>query len=317
LTTKRSRSSMENDDYDIGIGLESGSDNEIDREEDEVEEEDGIDIEKETEGNLEFMISSRDNIYPYSSHRCNLMLGMIFGNFQGSIEQIGAMNQFTTQLRRDTARCIMTETICKKEVYTLDNRDGDGVVSRIDRHVMQDMQKLNLDHPLMKQMIGRVSQICLDHFWFVGLYWVDKAITKGFVTYSLPKMHQLLAPEGTIYFGMSIHIFSQLVQFENRITPIFEMSLVHADDVEEIDLVKGSHAIPEQMYSCTDIFGKKNRCPEHEFGFTKKEIHQTVSEDMGMMQVLLRFNELIAPGSDGRSYQFIKLTRISREIGNS
>jgi hypothetical protein len=45
LAAKRSRSSMENDDY-------------------ELEEEDGSDSEKDTVADLEFMISSRDNLYP-------------------------------------------------------------------------------------------------------------------------------------------------------------------------------------------------------------------------------------------------------------
>jgi hypothetical protein len=173
------------------------------------------------------------------------------------------------------------------------------------------MQKLSLTSPLMQEMMGRVSQICLDHFWFVGLYWVDKAITKGFICNTLPKMHELLVPDGSIYFGMSVHIFCQLVKFELYINFLFKMSLVHANDVEEIDLVKGSHAIPDRLYSNSSIFGKKNQCPECKFGLTKQEIHQTVSEDMGMSKVLQRFNELIPPEADGHAYQFIKLTRIS------
>jgi hypothetical protein len=229
---------------------------------------------------------SPDNPYIPPLSQCNLMLGMIYGNFEGTPDEIGKMNQFTTQLRRDTARCIMTEKLCKKDVYTLDNRTGDGVVNRQDRHVVQDMQRLSLDHPILQAMLGRVSQICLDHFWFVGLYWVDKAITKGFICTSLPKMHDLLVPQGAIYFGMSVHIFCQLVKYEVQTSTFFTMSLVHANDVEEIDLVKGSHAIPDHLYSSSEVFGKKNQCPESKLGLTKKEIQQTVAEDMGMMQVL-------------------------------
>jgi hypothetical protein len=125
--------------------------------------------------------TSPDDPYIPALSKCNLMLGIIYGNFEGTVEEIGRMNQFTTQLQRDTARCIMTEKLCQKDVYTLDNRTGDGVVSCLDRHVVQDMQKISLGHPILQAMLGQVSQICLDHFWFVGLYWVDKAITRGFI----------------------------------------------------------------------------------------------------------------------------------------
>jgi hypothetical protein len=55
------------------------------------------------------------------------MLGMIYGNFMGTTEEIGNMLQYTTQLRRDMARCILTEK-SGKYVYTLDNRQGGGVM---------------------------------------------------------------------------------------------------------------------------------------------------------------------------------------------
>jgi hypothetical protein len=203
-------------------------------------------------------------------------LGMMYGNFEGTLEEIGRMNQFNTQLQCYTAGCIMTETLCNKDVYTLDNRTGDGVVSCLDCHVVQDMQKLSLVNPLLQGILSQVGQICLDHFWFVGLYWVDKAITKGFICHSLPKMYDLLVPQGTIYFGMSVHIFCQRVKYELQTNIFFTMSLVHANDVEEIDLVEGSHAIPDHLYSSSEIFGKKNQVPESKLGLTKLEIQQTV-----------------------------------------
>ena len=47
---------------------------------------------------------------------CNLFLGMIYGNMVGTVQQIGRMTQYTTQLRRDTARCIATEKIVVRHV---------------------------------------------------------------------------------------------------------------------------------------------------------------------------------------------------------
>jgi hypothetical protein len=112
---------------------------------------------------------------------------------------------------------------------------------------------------------------------------------------------------------MSAHIFCQLVKYESQTRNFYTMSLVHANDMEEIDLVKGSHAIPDHLYSSSDIFGKKNQCPESKLGITQKEIKQTVAEDMGMMKVLRHFTQMIPLHDDGQAYQFIKLTRISRD----
>ena len=61
--------------------------------------------------------TSPDNPYIPALSQCNLMLGMIYRNFEGTVEEIGRMNQFTTQLRRDMARFIMTEKLCQKDVY--------------------------------------------------------------------------------------------------------------------------------------------------------------------------------------------------------
>ena len=99
---------------------------------------------------------------PYS-----LMLGMIYGNFSGTPDEIGKMVEHTMQLRGDTARCIVTEESTGKDVYTLDNREGEN--HRVGRHIEQDLKKIDLNHPLMIAIKGRVDQICLDHLLCLSL----------------------------------------------------------------------------------------------------------------------------------------------------
>ena len=103
------------------------------------------------------------------------MLGMIYGDFVGTAAEIGDMVEHTTQLRRDTARCRATEECTGREVFTLDNREV--AHQRTDRHIVQDLKKIDLSAPLMVAVKGRVHQICLDHFWFSGVYWDGKVVS--------------------------------------------------------------------------------------------------------------------------------------------
>ena len=106
----------------------------------------------------------------WAYRRCkdhSLMLGMIYGNFSGTPDEIGKMVEHTMQLRGDTARCIVTEESTGKDVYTLDNREGEN--HRVGRHIEQDLKKIDLNHPLMIAIKGRVDQICLDHLLCLSL----------------------------------------------------------------------------------------------------------------------------------------------------
>jgi hypothetical protein len=227
------------------------------------------------------------------SQECSLMLGMIFGRMVGSTEEIGKMVQHTTQIRRDTAQCLATESCSHRAVYTLDTRAGDGDVARPDRHIVQDMCRIDLNHPLFLRIRGRVRQICLDHFWFNGVYWDSNGINDNFVLRSLPKLHQLLLKDGAIYLELSVRIFCRLMAWEGTLNKYFKIGLVHADEVEEIDLVKGSHHILDSLYQCPKTFGKKDRSPEVTLGTSSLEFRQTVSEVLGGSGVVSRFETMI------------------------
>ena len=121
------------------------------------------------------LFSSRDGrsrhlllTFDHAGGACNLMLAMIFGNYGGTAEMIANAKEGTSQLRQDTARCVAAEIHGKKHVYTLDNREATDHPSRPGRHITQDLFKIDLDDPKMKVIKGRVSQICLDYFWFQG-----------------------------------------------------------------------------------------------------------------------------------------------------
>jgi hypothetical protein len=262
-----------------------------------------------TDLNQNLLTSGSNSNFQYGccESKCDLMLGMVFGSLYGTVAEIGLMKDYTTQLRRDTARCISTELCVNREIYTLDNRPGEDY--RQERHIVMSMCKLQSGHPLMVKLIGRVSQICLDHFWFMDRYWVDKAINKSFMTNSLPILWRLLETEGVIYFGLSVGIFTQVIMYEDSVMKRFRISLVHADNVCEIDLVKGSHQISDEQYRGANTFGKKDQKPEAKFGFSEADIRQSAAGGADIPHLIKRYQSLIE-GGDPLSFRFIKLTRI-------
>jgi hypothetical protein len=239
---------------------------------------------------------------------CNLMLAMIFGGYDGTPEMIGNVKGGTSQLRRDTARCVATERHVGKDVYTLDNRQGAGYPVREDRHMVQNLFKINLAHPLMVFICGHVHQICLDYFWFQGAYWGHK-LKDGFFHLSLPKLHGLLLPNGCIYLGLSVHLLLGVLKHQSSLEIHFHISLVHETEVEEIDLVKGSHQIPQELYANFQKFGGKDQNPEAFLGTSRKEIRQNYQGDT--RSAIASFEKL-ADRKDPEKCRFIKLTNLKQ-----
>ena len=243
--------------------------------------------------------------HPSEPTICNLVLGMIFGNFRGSTEAIGDMTEHTTQLRRDTARCLVTEECTGTPVYSLDNRAVD--FQRQDRHIVQDLKDILLTDPLMASIKGRVHQICLDHFWFNSVYW-DTKLGSAFFTKSLPKLWTLLLPTGAIYIGLSVHLLLHVLENELQLKHYFVLGLVHRDDVEEIDLVRGSHLIDDSLYACPAKFGNKDQKPESAFGVTLAQLKQTCP---GTSCTAERVDQLLklTGDRDPAEFGFIKLVK--------
>ena len=239
---------------------------------------------------------------------CNLMLGMIYGNFVGTAEEIGGMVEHTTQLRRDTARCIATEECTGLDVYTLDIRGAKHQCN--DRHIIQDMKKVNLSDEKMEEIRGRVHQICLDHFWFSGFYW-ESRIQNTFFTKSLPSLQTLLEPHGAIYIGLSVHLLLHLLEGMPQLEHYFVPSLVHESKVEEIDLVRGSHCIPDALYASTNKFGKKDQRPESALMVTYATLQQTCPGTSDFPQILCRLQSLVGDIAL-EEYRFIRLTNVPR-----
>jgi hypothetical protein len=240
------------------------------------------------------------------NRECNLMLGMIYGNIKGDIHEIGGAKNCSPQLRRDTARCLCTENCCGRDTYTLDNRD---LGCRVDRHINQSICKLNLDHPLMKVLVGRVRQVCLDHFWYMDGYWVERVFVKDFFTKSLPIFCDLLCSLGSIYIGLSAGVFIQVVDHEDIFKKQFRLSLLHKDNVHEIDLVKGSHIIPDNLYKDEKCFGGKDQDPERAFGFTSPALLQKEVAGTNSKHIIKRFQQLV-DGAVEADFRFLKLTKI-------
>ena len=234
------------------------------------------------------------------------MLGMIYGNFCGTAEATGDMAEHTTQLRRDTARCQVTEECTGRDVFTLDNRAVES--QRMDRHVVQDLKDIILEDRLMASIKGHVHQICLDHFWFNSVYW-DTKIGPTFFTKSLPLLKTLLQPNGVIYIGLSVHLLLHVLKNEVHLNKYFVTSLVHGTEVNEIDLVRGSHLIDDALYACPTKFGNKNQNPESALGVTFAMLRQTCPGTCSTIERVAQLRKLTGD-RDPEEYRFIKFANL-------
>jgi hypothetical protein len=205
----------------------------------------------------------------------------------------------------------MTETCSSMDVYTLDNREGN---RQPNCHITQDMNRLNINTTLFREITGRVSQITLDHFWFSARYIDVKALKDNFYrTSPLPQLWPLLVKNGAVYIGLAAATFIRLVTNEQHFKAYFRISLVHADDVEEIYLVKGSRLISDKLYHTK--FGNKDQKPEVAMGTTLRDLRETASEEVGAKLIEDRFKQLVLdnqhhPKGDSSNFYFIKLMKI-------
>jgi hypothetical protein len=175
------------------------------------------------------------------------------------------------------------------------------------------MSKIRRDDPLILRLSGQVSQICLDHFWFSDTYWVEKAITDSFFIKSLPILWELLHEDGVIYLGLSAGIFTQVIRNESAIKPLYQISLVHSDNVGENDLVAGSHNIPDELYQCPNTFGNKDLDPERELGFSIKQLRDKGVGQGVITHYVSRLGQLVDQSSIGThagEFRFVKLLKI-------
>ena len=234
---------------------------------------------------------------------CNVMLGMIFGAYVGSPEEIANAKEGTAQLRRDTARCVASEIYAEKDVYTVDNRDGTDFPSRTARHIVQSLFKIDLTDDLMIAIKGRVSQICLDYFWFQGAYWGDK-LQDSFFSLSLPRLCELLLVDGSIYLALSVHITLGVLRHYSCLERLFDMSLVHSEEVQEIDLLSGSLQISEELYANFQKLGAKDRQSYEQLGTCLFEIRQHYEGDVSD-----EFTKL-AGEKNPKECRFIKLRKL-------
>jgi hypothetical protein len=240
--------------------------------------------------------------------RVNLMLGMIYGDMIGNTAHIASRKGYTSQMLRDTARCIATESICGKRVYTLDNRRGDSNLPG--RHICLDIRSIVADHYDFELLKGKVHQICLDYFWFQGVYWADKGFGAAVYQKSIPNLHQILAPGGCIYIPLCVPIFLGLAQYKKQVEKQYTVALVLHADVELIDLVRGSNSIDNHWYASTAL-GCKDSQPEKLLGLTTIGITQSISccSNVNPECVIQYLRELVMKNHEPEEYAFIELTK--------
>jgi hypothetical protein len=246
------------------------------------------------------------------NNEINLMLGMIYGDMQGTAEMIALGNDYSnysSQLRRDTARCVATETLCKRPVFTIDNRPGDS--NRKDRHICMDMMSIDLDQHLLAPYLGKVHQICLDHFWFLPSYWDEKGASTTFFSDTVPKLQHLLKGKGTIYLGICAQIFAGLAKHKDEIELQFSVSLVLRSAVTEIDLIRGSHMIPDHLYH-SHVLGNKEAKPELRFKISYQMVKETIGSFLNVDPLMVNtyLRQLVGTCHIPDDYAFIRLTKL-------
>ena len=210
-------------------------------------ERDGDTIDLDTRMETKSLASDKDPV----GRQVSLMLGMIQGDFRDHTPtRIGNSMSGTSQLRRDSARCEATERLVERDVYTLDIRTAPGYPDRPDRHIVQSLKTLNPDKlpPLLVAISKKVVQICLDYFWFVDGYW-GGILNDNFFTVPVWVLHDILSPAGVMYLGLSVHLLLGVLRHLDSLEPKFHISLVLDTEVDEIDLVCGSHQIPDELYA--------------------------------------------------------------------
>jgi hypothetical protein len=119
-------------------------------------------------------------------------------------------------------------------------------------------------------------------------------------------------PGGAIYIGLCPQIFIRLLTHEKKWMELLTLSLVHADNILEIDLVKGSHLIPPHLYE-KNLLGRKDQKPEVALGTSSGQIRQTMSAHLGNETIPKRFDEMLYESShadkSAGSYYFMKLSK--------
>jgi hypothetical protein len=193
-------------------------------------------------------------------------------------------------------------------VCTLDNRNDES--SQKDRHIRLDMIRLDMEQHLLKSIAGTVQQICLDYYWFASAYWDEKGVGEAFFASSIPLLWKLLDSNGSILLGLLVQIFTRLAVNKEKLESQFLIHLVLRTDVNKIDLVRGSHTIPDDLYT-SESLGDKHPRPEEEFKLSYNSIKQSIGSSYNVRPatVIEYLKELVGESQGPEEYAFIQLQR--------
>ena len=183
---------------------------------------------------------------PCSCPNCRVKIAincfMVFGNahtFEDAKKQI--VNH--SMLLRDTVRCLATEEQCDAKVYSIDKRKP--FMPREGRHIDMNLNKINLEHALLKPLKGMVDQITLDWIWFLGSHTRER-LGKAFYRESISRLALLLRPGGAIYLPLCPSIFVQIVQVAPLFSGMLQVSLLTETQAQEILLWQGTQVVKDE-----------------------------------------------------------------------
>jgi hypothetical protein len=239
----------------------------------------------------------------------SLVCCMVFGvgdTLEEAKKQLGTKR---LQLLRDTSRCLATETVSGTEVYSLDNEPSE--MPRPTRHIEMSLNNINMEHPILKSLSGKVSQITLDWVWLLDVH-TRQRLFDQFYSISLPAMAQLLVPQGAIYLPLCPSIFVNVVIVEGTLRSAgMQMSLMTESEAEEIFLFQGT----EQVKSRYDLMNKE---PDQlsNLGISDATLKQRADSEPRILPkvILERYHELAKQSLevDG-PHKFLKLLKVGDE----
>jgi hypothetical protein len=140
-------------------------------------------------------------------HDKRMVLVLMSG--RGAATTVEEMKEYTPQLRRETARCLVLEKLLPAQVHTLDKRTIRQDVRSPYYHQgdMNDLRRMTSERLLQN---GRFDEIVMDYVWWENAYVQDR-VTDSFFGESIPKLLQSCKPGGSIFLPCTPYMFAQSV----------------------------------------------------------------------------------------------------------
>lgn len=230
---------------------------------------------------------------------------MVFGEGETQEEAKKELGPNRNQLLRDTARCLATEAASGTTVCSLDKEPSEK--PRFARHVQMDLNNVNLDHAILKTLIGQVSQLTHDWVWLLDVHTRER-LNDQFYSVSLPSLSRLLKAQGAIYLPLCPTIFVNVVRVEKTLRAAgLQMSLITETEAKEMFLFQGTELVKNK-------YDLMNKYPDQlsTLGISDRTIRERAESDTRVLHgdILDRYHVLAEQSLEGDGeHKFLKLLK--------